>query len=142
MLMRFDPYRELDALTNPLRDGGRLRTMALDAYRIGDVFHVDLDMPGVDAGSIDVTVEQNVVSVKATRQWDNEAAETVICERPQGTFTRELFLGDALDAEKISATYDNGVLRLRIPVAEQAKSRRISISTASEPHAIGASTAA
>jgi HSP20 family protein len=142
MLMRFDPFRQLDTVADQARDNARLRTMPLDAYRTGDVFHVDLDMPGVAAESIEITVEKNVVSVKATRQWENEGVETVICERPQGTFSRELFLGDALDTEKIGASYDNGVLRLTIPVAEQAKSRRIAVSTSNEPHAVTAGTSA
>ena len=143
MLMRFDPFRELDELTDRLRDDGRrLRSMPLDAYRIGDVFHVDLDLPGVRPESIEVTVEKNVLSVKAERHWKTEAVETVVCERPTGTFSRELFLADSLDSDKISASYENGVLRLTIPVAEQAKSRRIEVKAAEEKAAITTASAA
>ena len=129
MLMRFDPFGGLDDLADQLRDARRTRSMPLDAYRIGDVFHVDLDLPGVKPESIEVTVEKNVLSVKAARQWKTEGVEPVVCERPVGTFTRELFLGENLDTEKIAASYEDGVLRLKIPVAEQAKARRIEVST-------------
>ena len=142
MLMRFDPFRELDELTAQLRDGRRLRSMPLDAYRIGDVFHVDLDLPGVKPESIEVTVEKNVLSVKAERQWKAEDAETVVCERPTGTFSRELFLGESLDTEKIAASYENGVLRLTIPVAEEAKARRIEVSSSEKKEAITTANAA
>jgi HSP20 family protein len=142
MLMRFDPFRELDQLTAELRDGRRLRSMPLDAYRIGDTFHVDLDLPGVDPESIEVTVEKNVLSVKAERRWKVEDAETVVCERPTGTFSRELFLGESLDTEKISASYENGVLRLRIPVAEEARPRRIEVSSSEKKEAIATASAA
>lgn len=142
MLMRFDPFRELDELTAQLRDGRRLRSMPLDAYRIGDVFHVDFDLPGVKPDSIEVTVEKNVLSVKAERHWKAEGAETVVCERPTGTFSRELFLGESLDTERIAASYENGVLRLSIPVAEEAKSRRIEVSSSEKKEAITTASAA
>lgn len=129
MLMRFDPFRGLDDFADQMRDTRRTRSMPLDAYLIGDVFHVDLDLPGVQPGSIEVTVEKNVLSVKAERQWKAEGVDTVICERPVGTFTRELFLGQNLDTDKIAASYEDGVLRLKIPVIEQAKARRIEVST-------------
>ena len=142
MLMRFDPFRELDELSAQLRDGRRLRSMPLDAYRVGDTFHVDLDLPGVKPESIEVTVEKNVLSVKAERQWSTEGADTVVCERPTGTFTRELFLGDSLDADQIAASYENGVLRLSIPVAEEAKARRIAVSSSEKKEAITTASAA
>ena len=143
MLMRFDPFRELDELTDRLRDDGRRsRSMPLDAYRIGDVFHVDVDLPGVRPESIEVTVEKNVLSVKAERHWKTEDAETVVCERPTGTFSRELFLADSLDSDKISASYENGVLRLTIPIAEQAKARRIEVKAPEERTAITTASAA
>ena len=142
MLMRFDPYRELDELATQLHDGRRSRWMPLDAYRIGDTFHIDLDLPGVQPESIEVTVERNVLTVKAERHWRTEGVETVVCERPTGTFSRELFLAETLDTEKISASYVNGVLRLAIPVAEEAKARRIQVSVAERPEAIAPATAA
>lgn len=141
MLMRFDPFREVDEISARLRDSRPLR-MPLDAYRVGDVFHVELDLPGVKPESIEVTVEKNVLTVKAERHWRTEGVETVVCERPTGTFSRELFLAETLDTEKISASYVNGVLRLAIPVAEEAKARRIQVSVAERPEAIAPATAA
>lgn len=138
MLMRFDPFSELDGLTAQLQDGNRLRWMPLDAYRSGDTFHVDVDLPGVKPESIEVTVEKNVLSVKAERQWKTDDAETLVCERPTGTFSRELFLGESLDTEKIAASYENGVLHLSIPVAEEAKARRIEVRSLQDEHAIAA----
>lgn len=133
MLMRFDPFRDLDELSERLRDGRLARSMPLDAYRKGDIFHVELDLPGMKPESIEVTVEKNVLSVKAEREWSTEGVETVVCERPVGTFTRQLFLGESLDTDKISATYENGVLRLAMPVAEAAKARRIEVTAAKAP---------
>jgi HSP20 family protein len=141
MLMRFDPFRELDEITAQLRDGRRLRSMPLDAYRIGDVFHVDVDLPGVKPESIEVTVEKNVLSLRAERHWETEDVETVVCERPTGTFSRELFLGEGLDSEKISASYEDGVLRLSIPVAETAKARHIEVTSSEKREAIAPSGA-
>lgn len=128
MLMRFDPFRDSDASPAQNRDP-RARAMPLDAYREGDVFHVDVDLPGCTPECIEVTAEKNVVTIVATRQWNSEDAEIVVCERPQGTFTRSLFLGDGLDAEGITANSRDGVLRLTIPMAEHAKVRHIGIST-------------
>ena len=125
MLMRFDPFRDLDRWT---QTANRPSVMPMDAYRDGDHFTVHFDLPGVDAGSIDLTVEKNVLTVRAERSWlPNEKQEVVISERPQGTFTRQLFLGDSLDTERIEASYDNGVLTLTIPVAEAAKPRKIEL---------------
>jgi len=142
MLVRFDPYREFDLATGQLRDDRRVRVMPMDAYRVGDVLHVELDVPGVKPDSIEITVEKNVLSVKAERRWDDEEAETVVCERPQGTFGRELFLGESLDTEKVQASYRDGVLRLAIPIAEQAKARRIEVKASPEEDALMASTPA
>lgn len=116
--------------------------MPLDAYRKGEQFYVDFDLPGVSPGSIEVTVEKNVLTVKAERSWSDEGAETLICERPQGTFSRQLFLGEALDATKVQASYEDGVLRLRIPVAEEAKPRRVEVTSAGKPEAIATATSA
>ena len=130
MLMRFDPFREFDRLNQGLAPPGPSRTssMPMDAYREGDQFVVEFDLPGVDPGAIDLTVEKNALTVRAQRSWEpKESQEVLISERPQGTFTRQLFLGDALDSEKVQAAYDNGVLRLTIPVAEKAKPRKVQI---------------
>ena len=138
MLMRFDPFRDFDRFTQALtsQGAGRLASMPMDAYREGDNFIVEFDLPGVDPGSIDLTVEKNALTVRAQRSWEpKESQEVLISERPQGTFSRQLFLGEGLDADKIQASYDNGVLRLTIPVAEQAKPRKVQI-TAGEGRAI------
>lgn len=129
MLMRFDPFRELDRLSDQVLNQPRSAVMPMDAYRKGDDFVIHFDLPGVDPSEIDLTTEKNVVTVKAERRWnrqDNE--EIVVSERPQGEFSRQLFLGDGLDPSKISAAYDNGVLTLTVPVAEQAKPRKVQVS--------------
>jgi HSP20 family protein len=128
MLMRFDPFRDFDRLTQSLQGSDRPTPMPMDAYREGDVFVVEFDLPGVDPGSIDLTVEKNALTVRAARSWEpKENQEILISERPQGVFTRQLFLGEGLDADNIQATYANGVLRLTIPVAEQAKPRKVQV---------------
>lgn len=129
MLMRTDPFREFDRLAEQFFGSpARPAVMRMDAYRDGDWFYVDFDLPGVDPDSIDLTVERNVLTVRAERsRAEVKQAEWVIAERPTGTFTRELFLGENLDTDKLEASYDSGVLSLRIPVAEQAKPRRIAV---------------
>jgi HSP20 family protein len=141
MLMRFDPFRELDRLTQGL--GARQAVMAMDAYRRGDQFFVHFDLPGVDASSIDLTVEKNVLTVSAERSWSREdGTDVVVSERPQGRFSRQLFLGEGIDADRIEASYDNGVLTVTIAVAEQAKPRKVEISSGSgRPEAIDAESA-
>jgi HSP20 family protein len=142
MLMRFDPFRDFDRFTQALtsQGAGRLASMPMDAYREGDNFIVEFDLPGVDPGSIDLTVEKNALTVRAQRSWEpKESQEVLISERPQGTFSRQLFLGEGLDADKIQASYSNGVLRLTIPVAEQAKPRKVQITAGQENRAISTS---
>jgi HSP20 family protein len=134
MLMRFDPFRELDRLTQQTWGGSngatRAAAMPLDAYRRGDRFLIHLDLPGVDPSSVDLTVEKNVLQIHAERSWPREEGdEVVVAERPQGSFTRQLFLGEGLDPERIEASYDQGVLTVTIPVAEQAKPRKVEINT-------------
>jgi HSP20 family protein len=132
MLMRFDPFRDLDRVTEQMLGGGRVPVMPMDAYRRGDEFVVELDLPGVDPGSIDLTIEKNVLSISAERTGvAGEGVEVVAAERPQGRFGRQLFLGEGLDPEGVDARYEQGVLVVRIPVAEQAKPRKVDI-TASE----------
>ncbi|MEW2615868.1 Hsp20/alpha crystallin family protein [Streptomyces sp. NPDC047880] len=131
MLMRTDPFRELDRLTQQVfgPTTARPSAMAMDAYRSGDDFFVHFDLPGIDPETIELDVERNVLNVRAERRSPApEGAEPLVAERPTGTFTRQLFLGDTLDTERIDASYEAGVLTLRIPVAEQAKPRRIQIS--------------
>ncbi|MGW5877145.1 Hsp20/alpha crystallin family protein [Nocardiopsis terrae] len=128
MLMRTDPFREFDRLTQRLMENGRPAVMPMDAYRDGDDFVVLLDLPGVRSESIDLEVERNVLTVKAERPGLNaEGREFIVGERPSGTFSRQVFLGDTLDTEKITANYADGVLTLRIPVAEQSKARKIAV---------------
>jgi HSP20 family protein len=131
MLMRTDPFRELDRLTQQVfgTDGtlARPSVMPMDAWRDGDTFHVEFDLPGVNPDSIDLDVERNVVTVQAERPARADNAELIAAERPRGVFRRQLVLGDNLDTERIAASYDAGVLTLRIPVAEQAKPRKISV---------------
>ena len=130
MLMRFDPFREVDRLTEAMLERASVPRMPMDAYRHGDKFLVHFDLPGIDPNSIEVTVEKNVLAVRAERTSQrDEDDEVVIAERPQGTFSRQMFLGEGLDPEHIEARYDNGVLTLTIPVAEQAKPRRVEIAS-------------
>ncbi len=128
MLMRFDPFRELDRLTEAFGLAMPRTVVPMDAYRRGDQFVVQFDLPGVDSSSIDLTLEKNVLTVSASRQWEPaEGEQVVVNERPQGSFTRQLFLGESLDANRIEAIYDNGVLTVTIPVAEEAKPRKVEI---------------
>ncbi len=138
MLMRTDPFRELDRFASQVfGTPARPAAMPIDAFRSGDTFVVEFDMPGVSAESIDLTVERNVLTVHAKRERHNaEAAELIVAERPFGAFSRQLFLGESLDTEHITAKYTDGVLRLEIPVAEQAKPRKVAIQAAESQHAI------
>lgn len=138
MLMRTDPFREFDRLTQQvLGTAARPAAMPMDAFRDGDTFVVEMDLPGVDAETIDLDVERNVLTVKAERRAGvGDDADVLIMERPSGSFSRQLFLGDSLDTERIDASYDAGVLRLRIPVADEAKPRKIAISGGSAPKEI------
>jgi HSP20 family protein len=143
MLMRTDPFRELDRLTQQFfgTNGTTTRpaVMPMDAYRSGNDYVVQFDLPGVAPDSIDLDVERNVLTVKAERTPDyGEGAEVQVSERPRGVFSRQLFLGDTLDAEHIKAHYDAGVLTLRVPIAEQAKPRKIAIGGGSEAKQINA----
>jgi HSP20 family protein len=126
MLLRFDPFRDLDRVTQLV--AARPEAMPMDAYRHGNQFVVHFDLPGVDPSSIDLTVEKNVLTVRAERSWQpSDQQEVLVAERPQGSFSRQLFLGDSLDADQIRATYEHGVLTLSIPVAEQDKARKVEI---------------
>jgi HSP20 family protein len=136
MLMRTDPFRELDRFTQQVfgTNGtlARPSVMPMDAWRDGDTFHVEFDLPGVNPESIDLDVERNVVTVKAERPSRASDAELIAAERPRGVFSRQLVLGDNLDTEHIAASYDSGVLTLQIPVAEKAKPRKISVTSKGE----------
>lgn len=128
--MRTDPFRELDRLTQQvLGTSARPAVMPMDAWRDGDTFHVEFDLPGVDQESINLDVERNVLTIRAERPVAEPTGEQIAAERPRGVFSRQLILGDNLDLDKISASYNDGVLRLQIPVAEKAKPRKIQVTT-------------
>ncbi len=132
MLMRTDPFRELDRLTQQVLGGTgtptRPSVMPMDAWREGDTFHIEFDLPGVTPDSIDLDVERNVVTVRAERPALVRDTDMLAAERPRGVFTRQLVLGDNFDTERIDASYEAGALTLTIPVAEMAKPRKIRIS--------------
>ena len=134
MLMRTDPFRELDRLTQQvLGTTARPAFMPMDAWRSGDVFHIEFDLPGVSTESMDLDVERNVLTVRAERgQGGTNGAEMIAAERPRGVFSRQVILGDNLNTEAVEASYRDGVLHLVIPVAEKAKPRKISIETSSD----------
>ena len=139
MLMRTDPFRDLDRLTQQvLGTAARPAVMPMDAWRDGDRFIVEFDLPGVDEDSLDLDVERNVLTVHAKRPDLDPGREMVAAERPRGVFSRQLFLGENLDTDAIEASYGGGVLRLTIPVAEKAKPRRIQITSDNEKQAINA----
>ena len=137
MLLQYDPFRDLDRLTQQVfGTAARPTSMPLDAWREGDEFVVELDLPGIDPGNLDIDVERNVLTIRAERlSHMPDAANAVATERPWGAFSRQLVLGDALDTEKVNADYSAGVLKLRIPIAEKAKPRKISVATSdAKPH--------
>ncbi|MBV9823556.1 MAG: Hsp20/alpha crystallin family protein [Actinobacteria bacterium] len=131
MLIRTDPFRELDRMASQMFGTmARPTAMPMDAWREGDRFIVEFDLPAVDPESVDVDVERNVLTVRAERRLRSESdIQLIAAERPRGVFSRQVILGDALDTDKIEASYQAGVLRLTIPVAEKAKPRKIMISS-------------
>ena len=149
MLTAYDPYaatsaaiRALDQLTGRAGSTARpLSGMPMDAYRVGDNFVAHFDLPGVDPGSIDLSVEGNTLTVSAERSLPQlENAEWAIAERPFGSYTRQLVLGRSLDTDRLEASYHDGVLTVSIPVAERAKARKISVTRADVPSSVGSRT--
>ncbi len=139
MLMRTDPFRDLDRFTQQVfGTAARPAVMPMDAWRDGEAFVVEFDLPGVSADSLDLDVERNTLTVHAERAPRDETQEMVASERPTGMFSRQLFLGDNLDTEKIDAKYEDGVLRLTIPVAEKAKPRKVAITNSHQKREINA----
>jgi HSP20 family protein len=131
MLMRTDPFRELDRFAQQVSGtAARPAVMPMDAWREGDTFFVEFDLPGINEKSLDLDIERNVVTVRAERPAVDPNREMLATERPRGVFSRQLVLGDNLDTDRIEASYEQGVLRLRIPVAEKAKPRKIAIGRA------------
>jgi len=132
MLMRTDPFRDFDRLAQQVLGSGttsRPAVMPMDAWRQGDTFVIEFDLPGVQPDTVDIDVERNVLTLRAERSARNGDWEMLANERPTGLFSRQLVLGDNLDLERIEASYDAGVLRLVVPVAERAKPRKIEVST-------------
>lgn len=139
MLVRSDPFRDLDRFTQQaLGTAARPTVMPMDAWRAGEKFIVELDLPGIDADSLDLDIERNVVTVRAERPDVESSKEMLAAERPRGVFSRQLVLGDNLDTDRIEASYDAGVLRLQIPVAEKAKPRKITVNRTNGQHALSA----
>jgi HSP20 family protein len=139
MLMRTDPFGELDRLTRAmLGAGARSAEVPADAYRAGDRFVVELDLPGVSPETIDVTVEKGVLTVRAERKPPAKQTDPVVSERAYGTFTRRLFLADTLDVDRLSAAYDAGVLTVTVPVTERDRPRRIEVTHGSPREALRA----
>ncbi len=139
MLMRSDPFRDLDRLAQQmLGTAAHPAVMPMDAWRDGDEFVVELDLPGIDTKSLDLDIERNVVTVRAERAELDPGRAMLAAERARGMFSRQLFLGDGLDTDHIRADYTDGVLRLSIPVAEQAKPRKIEIEHSDRHRAINA----
>lgn len=135
MSLRTDPFRDLDRLTQQLFGPGttaRPAVMLMDAWREGDTFVVEFDLPGVPQEALDIEVERNVLTVKAERPTPDREGEVLAAERPTGVFSRQLVLGDNVDLDNVQAGYDAGVLRLTIPVAEKAKPHKIEVSAGSE----------
>lgn len=135
-----DPFREVDRLAQQLLGTtNRPVAMAMDAWREGDRFVLEFDLPGVNPESVDLDVERNVLTIRAERPARNGDWQMLASERPRGAFSRQLVLGDNLDLDRIEAAYRDGVLRLVVPVAEKAKPRRIEVRTESDaPSAINA----
>jgi HSP20 family protein len=128
MLMRTDPFRDLDRITEAvLGTRSYPAVMPMDAWREGDTFVIELDVPGVAPDGIDLDVEHNVLTVRAERAARDDNEPPLAAERPRGRFSRQLVLDHDLDFDRIAATYDDGVLRVVVPVAEQAKPRKIEI---------------
>jgi HSP20 family protein len=136
MLLRFDPFRDLDRLANEMLGASRVpQAMPMDCYRSGDAFYLHFDLPGMDADSLEVTTENNALTVRAQRRpTAPEDAAYLVSERHSGAYSRQLVLGDGLNLEAINADYRDGVLTLTIPVAEQAKPRRIEVARSDASH--------
>jgi HSP20 family protein len=126
-----DPFRQMDRMTNQLLSGTRTPMgMPMDVWQADDGFHVSLDLPGVDPESVDITTERNILTITAERRAEYQQGQNVvIAERPQGTFTRQLQLGETVDTENIEASYGDGVLRLTIPITQAAQPRRVQVRT-------------
>lgn len=138
-MLVMDPFRDLNRLTQQvLGTAARPAVMPMDAWREGDHFLVELDVPGIKADSLDLSVDNNLLTVRAERREADSGRQWLASERPHGVFSRQILIGQDLDTDKIEASYHDGVLRLRIPVAEEAKPRKIAITAGSQQQAINA----
>jgi HSP20 family protein len=143
MLLQNDPFRDIDAWFDRMtgRTPNGQWPMPMDAYKRDNDLWVDIDLPGVSANSLDINVERNVLTVSAQRDWDRKDGDQVyLAERHRGTFRRQVHLGDGLDADRIEATYNDGVLTLRIPVAETAQPKKVRVLTGGTSKAIDTSS--
>lgn len=137
MLVRTDPFREFDRLTEQFfGTAARPAMMPMDAWREGDAFVAEFDLPGIDPESVDIDIERNVLSVRADRPAREGVNELIAAERPRGVFRRQLILGDNLDAEHVQASYVDGVLRILLPIAEKARPRKIAVTRGDAEHSI------
>jgi HSP20 family protein len=146
MVTRYDPFRELDSLASRLLDQASgmsqsMRAMPMDLFRSGDHYVLLCDLPGIDPGSVDVGVDGRILTIRAERTQRSEGVEWLTQERPTGTFVRQLTLGSGLAVDRIEATYNDGVLSLAIPVAEEAKPRKISVSHGNGSNVLAGETA-
>jgi HSP20 family protein len=143
MLLRYDPFRDFDRFTDQLfgSSGNRTPYVPMDAVRREDAVELYFDLPGVAPESIEVEVEKNVLTVKAERSWwPQEGEEALARERTHGSYTRQVLLGEALDADGVDATYEHGVLRVRVPLAERAKARKVEVKVGQQPIEVGAAS--
>nr|WP_198955022.1 Hsp20/alpha crystallin family protein [Kineosporia sp. R_H_3] len=141
-VLRFDPFRDLDRLTEqmlgvPAGSARAPRFMPMDLYRSGDHYVVHADLPGIDPGSVDVSVDSGTLTIRAERSARTEqSVQWLASERFTGSFMRQLSLGEGVDADRIAATYENGVLTVTIPIAEKAKPRRIEVEVRTEQNVV------
>ncbi|HEX6220054.1 MAG TPA: Hsp20 family protein [Acidimicrobiia bacterium] len=135
-MLRFDPFRELDRLSRETRGRPTPSVLAFDAVRDEGMVTIYFDVPGIEAGDIDVNVERNELTVTVERRWDEEDKEILAAERPQGTFTRRLMLSDGLDTDQMEADLDNGVLKVSVPMSERSKARRIDVQSSGDSETI------
>lgn len=141
MATYWDPFQEMDRLFGSLAQAGRSGPpMPMDLFREGDHYVLAVDLPGVDPGSIDVSCEDRTLTIRAERTPRSAEGRWLLRERSSGTMARQLTLGRGLALDQISAGYDDGVLTLTIPVAEEARPRRIEVSHSKKPTEIEAGT--
>lgn len=135
-MLRFDPLREFDRLTRETRERTTPAVLAFDAVRDEDSVTLYFDVPGISADDLEVSVERNELTISARRVWKDDDKETLVTERPQGSFTRRVMVSDALDTDRLEANLSEGVLELTIPVSEKSKPRKVDVTTGSQEEAI------